>query len=59
MRSSVLAARKGELAINIVLTTAASVKGSIVFILVLSLVALFVFDTGYTLTAPPAISYGV
>jgi hypothetical protein len=38
MRLSVLAARKGELVINIALTTVASVKGNMAFILILSVI---------------------
>jgi hypothetical protein len=59
MRLSVLAARSGALVINIVLTTAASVKGNMVFILFLSFVTLLVFDTGHTLTYAPVQGYGV
>ena len=45
--SSVLAARTGELVINIVLTTAASVKGNMDFHfhILISFVALLVFST--------------
>ena len=59
MRLSVLAARNGALVINIVLTTTASVKGNMVFILILSFVTLLVFDTGQTLAHPPASDHGV
>ena len=45
MRLSVLAARSGALVINIVPATAASVKGNIDFILILSFVVFLFFDT--------------
>jgi hypothetical protein len=59
IRLSVLAARSGALVINIVLTTAASVRGNMDFILILSVVTLLVFDTGHTMMHAPNSDHGV
>ena len=59
MRLSVSAARNDELLINSVLTAAASVKGNMDFILILSFIGLIVFDIGHTLTPEGVSRYGV
>jgi hypothetical protein len=60
MRLSVPAARSGELVINSVLTTAASVRGNMAFIVFLLVVGcMLVFNTGKKLGDAAVLRYGV